>query len=183
MQKLTLQPNRPEIIALQFATGKTVTSGYGDYGEQVMYSLTDGRKLFLDPPVAAKIDELSLGKGEPFEVTKCVDRAKKVSYEVRYVASEPPPAQTQPAARPSVQTRPSSTAGQEVGIQTQNQTTNPQPTTTGGMLMACFLCAIDAVAEAQLYATRKGLGITFSSENVTSAALSAYIAQTRKEGR
>jgi len=49
-------------------------------------------------------------------------------------------------------------------------------------MMACFMAALDAISEAQGYATRKGIGITFTSDNVTSAALSCYI-QNCKEGR
>jgi hypothetical protein len=55
-------------------------------------------------------------------------------------------------------------------------------TSQSSKLMSCFLSAIDAVSEAQAYATRKGLGITFSSENVTSAALSCYINECKNGG-
>lgn len=48
--------------------------------------------------------------------------------------------------------------------------------------MACFMQAIDAVSEAQVYCARKGLGITFSSEDVRATAISCYINCTR-EGR
>jgi hypothetical protein len=49
-------------------------------------------------------------------------------------------------------------------------------------LMACFMSALDAVNEAQTYARNKGIGITFSSDNVTSAALSCYINECRNGG-
>ena len=48
------------------------------------------------------------------------------------------------------------------------QRITPQSTT----LMACFMQAIDAVAEAQAYCGRKGLGITFTSEDVRATAIS-----------
>jgi hypothetical protein len=54
--------------------------------------------------------------------------------------------------------------------------------TESARMMSCFMAAIDAVAEAQVYATRKGLGITFSSCNITSTALSCYINEC-KSGR
>lgn len=44
----------------------------------------------------------------------------------------------------------------------------------------CFRRALDAIAEAQEYSNRKALGIAFTSDNVTSAALSAYINELRE---
>lgn len=44
---LKLQTNVPEVIALRFAEGKPATSQFG--GNQLMYSLVDGRKAF--PPL------------------------------------------------------------------------------------------------------------------------------------
>jgi hypothetical protein len=41
--------------------------------------------------------------------------------------------------------------------------------------MACFMAAIDAVAEAQTYCGRKGLGITFNSEDIRATAISCWI--------
>jgi hypothetical protein len=198
VETLKLQPNRPEVIALAFQSGKSFTSTLtGD--EQVMFTLMGEKRLYVDLPVAQSIEQLSLGKGEPFEITKCVDRAKKVSYEVRYLATEAqPPAGptfeqhlraglvTQPPARTSVQTRPNGTASQEgVHPEQQQQHSSPAPAATnhvGGKLMSCFMSAIDAIAEAQTYATRKGLGITFTAEDVRAAAISAYITAC-KEGR
>jgi hypothetical protein len=42
-------------------------------------------------------------------------------------------------------------------------------------LMACFMQAIDAVAEAQTYCCRKGLGITFTSEDIRATAITCWI--------
>ena len=42
-------------------------------------------------------------------------------------------------------------------------------------LMACFMQAIDAVAEAQTYCGRKGLGVTFTSEDIRATAISCWI--------
>ena len=48
--------------------------------------------------------------------------------------------------------------------------------------MGAFLSAIDAITEAQAYANRKGLGITFTAEDIRCCAISAYI-NTGREGR
>jgi hypothetical protein len=180
METLRLTANRPEVIALAFQQGKPVTSHLTGE-EQMMFTLMGDRRIYLDTAIARKIDEMSLGKGEPFELTKCVDRNKKVTYEVRYLQQQEPPQQTQPPARPSVQTQPSNSGSREV-VHTQEQHNAPAAKTTGGKLMACFMSSIDAIAEAQAYATRRGLGITFTAEDVRAAAISAYITAC-KEGR
>ena len=65
---------------------------------------------------------------------------------------------------------------------------NPLPPVSGSVqaisarMMACFMAAVDAVAEAQTYADRRGLKVTFTSEDVRSCAISCYI-QCEKAGR
>lgn len=194
MDTLRLAPNKPEVIALAFTSGKAVTSQL-DGAEQIMFTLTNNARLYLDPPVARKIDSLNLGRGEPFEITLCVDRQKNKSYEVRYLANDAPqsaaapmhaaPAptarpETQPTTQRRVEAPLSGTASQVQQVPVQYSA--PVPSSTGGALMGCFMSAIDAVAESQAYATRRGLGITFSADHVTSAALSAYI-NMQKGGR
>ena len=51
----------------------------------------------------------------------------------------------------------------------------PKPT-AAHQLMGAFCAAIDAAAEAQAYAARKGLQITFTSEDIRAVAISAFIA-------
>lgn len=178
MPKLQLRTNVPEVIALQFAQGKEVESNFN--GTQILYSLADGRSWYVHPSVARKVDALSLGKGEPFEVTKCKCESPTgkgwFTYEVKHftgVATHPTPA-------PQAVQSPRNGTPAEVGPLQTNST--PAPNSTGGALMGCFMAAIDAVAEAQAYATRRGLGITFSAEDVRATAISAYIGM-QKGGR
>ena len=67
MDKLQFTPNVPAQIALKFADGKLVE---GRYGDQVMFSLTNGQVMYLDTDVAAKINLLDLRKAEPFMICK-----------------------------------------------------------------------------------------------------------------
>ena len=67
MEKLTLTPNVPQQIALKFPDGKLVE---GRYGDQMMYSLTNGQVMYLDTDIAAKINFLELRKNEPFMICK-----------------------------------------------------------------------------------------------------------------
>ncbi len=85
MAVLKLQTNVREEIALAYTSGKPVE---GNYGPQVMFTLADGRQLYLSQAAAEKIDALGLEKGEPFQIVKA-ERAngqrKYVEYEVKRV--------------------------------------------------------------------------------------------------
>jgi hypothetical protein len=67
MEKILFQPNMPVRMALKYADGKTVE---GRFGDQEYYTLTDGRCMYVNPDVAAKINQLELRPGEPFEICK-----------------------------------------------------------------------------------------------------------------
>jgi hypothetical protein len=194
MEKLKLTPNRPEVIALAFTAGKPVSSNFT--GEQMMYTLSDGRLWFADLEAAAKVDALNLGRGEPCEVTMCVDRAKQKSYEVRYLAADQPAADVevprtpaygprltgkerapQPPVRQRVEAQANGTTGQVVQVPVQH--TSPSPNTTGGKLMACLLVAVDSLLEVEAYANRKGLAIKFSAEDVRTVGNTIFINESK----
>jgi hypothetical protein len=65
--KVQFQTNVPIDVALKYNDGKEVT---GQYGDQVLYTLTDGRVMYVPPIVKKKIDELEIGRGELFTITK-----------------------------------------------------------------------------------------------------------------
>jgi hypothetical protein len=67
MEKVPFQPNVSIPISLKYPEGKTVE---GRYGDQMYYTLTDGRCMYLDMDVAAKINLLELRKGETFMMCK-----------------------------------------------------------------------------------------------------------------
>ena len=66
-EKVQFQTNVPVDVALKYNDGKEVT---GQYGDQVLYTLTDGRVMYVPPIVKKKIDELRIGRGELFTITK-----------------------------------------------------------------------------------------------------------------
>src|SRR6204780_1611335 len=65
--KLQFQTNVAIDVALKYNDGKEVT---GQYGDQVLYTLTDGRVMYVPPIVKRRIDELGIGRGELFTITK-----------------------------------------------------------------------------------------------------------------
>ncbi len=67
--KLVLDPNVPQLIALRFRNGKVVDSRFGDE-KQVYFSLVDGRSAYLSLGVSQSINNLGLGDQEPFYICK-----------------------------------------------------------------------------------------------------------------
>jgi hypothetical protein len=67
MEKVQSQANVPIEVALKYNDAKEVTRQCGD---QVLYTLTDGRVMYVPPIVKKKLDELGIGRGELFTITK-----------------------------------------------------------------------------------------------------------------
>src|SRR5216684_4987500 len=66
-EKVQFQTNVSIEVALKYSDGKEVT---GQYGDQVLYTLTDGRVMYVPPIVKKRIDERGIGRGELFTITK-----------------------------------------------------------------------------------------------------------------
>jgi hypothetical protein len=81
--------NVPVTVALKYAHAKTVSS---QYGERFMFSLADGRVMFLDPEVGGKIEALGINVRENFTITRKWDEQKgsPVNWEVARVDGEQP---------------------------------------------------------------------------------------------
>jgi hypothetical protein len=67
MDKVKFQPNIPEQVTLRHSSGKIVD---GRFGEQVYYSLADGRCMYLDLGVAQKLNVLEVQAGESLNICK-----------------------------------------------------------------------------------------------------------------
>ena len=81
--------NTPVTVALKYAQGKIVRS---QYGERVMFSLVDGRVMFLDPKVGGQIESLGINVRENFNITRKGDGQKDspISWEVARIPGEQP---------------------------------------------------------------------------------------------
>ena len=78
--------NTPVTVALKYAQGKTVSS---QSGERIMFSLADGRVMFLDPEVGGKIHGLGVNVRENFTLTRKWDGLAS-TWEVARVEGEQP---------------------------------------------------------------------------------------------
>jgi hypothetical protein len=64
---LRFQPNVPTRVALQSPQGVVVE---GRYGNRMMFTLVDGRVMYVPPIVATKIEAEGIAAGERFELCK-----------------------------------------------------------------------------------------------------------------
>ena len=92
--------NVPEIVAIKFRDGKEVE---GRFGAQWMYSLADGRQMYVAPIVAERIGQLEIQPGELFSVCKREVkepgmRKPEIRWQVERLAPEPPAAVQLPQA-------------------------------------------------------------------------------------
>ena len=206
---LKLQTNVPEVIALQFAEGLPVQSQYS--GDQVMYSLTDGRKWYVSPFVARKVTEAGITAQIPFEVLKReVARGNRRSVEIQVrnlgdtsasaAAVTTAPVEHNRPADPSTTTQqPNGHShshangngngnGQPPAPAPAQPEARPIPTVEGAaaaLLARTGKMALDAVLEVEAYAREaKGLeGFTFGPANVQSIWCTLFINATRNGGR
>jgi len=190
---LRCKPNIAEHIALKFADGINVSGGYGN---QVLYTLADNRKLYLPPIVAEKIKDLKIGAEERFSLCKRVAPGNRVNWEINRVdptASEPriaPPVNSQTATvGPYQNTQHSNGNRQETLTQLGNVLKNGMPgltsATSGQMTGQSQYClqqlvsAIDLVHAAEKYAAAIGRPVKFTSEDIRAIGISCFIQQHR----
>src|ERR1039457_6449168 len=81
--------NTPVPVALQYGQGKTISN---QHGERMMYSLTDGRVMFLDLEVAGQIESAGINVRESFTITRKTDGPKgsPITWEVARIPGEQP---------------------------------------------------------------------------------------------
>jgi len=70
-ERVVFEANVPVTAALAYADGLKVQ---GRFGDQVMYSLTDGRIMYLPPIVRDKLVELGIRQNEPFNICRAERR-------------------------------------------------------------------------------------------------------------
>lgn len=166
---IRFEPNKPETVNLRFSEGKEID---GKFGPQFMYTTTDDRIFFLDPPVAARLDALSLAMHEEVRIGK-MSRAKggtewMIEQPQRLQPVAPVAARPAPPANEPPPFAPEETAAAPAAVQPLR-----------GKFSAAYMVAIDVLQEAQVYATRKGMPLAFTGEDVRALAATLIIDQQR----
>ena len=70
-ERVVFEANVPVTATLAYADGLKVQ---GRFGDQVMYSLTDGRVMYVPPVVRDKLVELGIRQHEPFAICRAERR-------------------------------------------------------------------------------------------------------------
>ena len=190
-ERVVFQINVPVTAALAYADGLKVE---GRYGDQVMYSLSDERVMYVPPAVRDQLIEMGIRQREPFSICKAERRegsrrfiewvVKRLDSEQRSVQSSEP-TRDQPLVRAT-----SSTTGAtgKVGTQGNGKPNGPVLGTAHGSatgqapLRAALVASIDAALEAERYAAKQGRSIRFGSEDLRAMALSLFIQHARNGG-
>lgn len=142
---LKLEPNVPTELALENPAGLEVE---GNYGPQVLFNLTNRRRLYVPLEVGKEIRSLSLAPGQPFIITKAQKPGQR-SFEWS-VERKP----VQPAAN---------AYSPESGVRTATQIEHALKT------------AIAAAASAEKFATEIGYTVRFSEESIRAMGITILI--------
>jgi len=179
--KVQFQTNVPIDVALKYNDGREVT---GQYGDQVLYALTDGRVMYVPPIVKKKIDELGIGRGELFTITKA-EKKNGTRRTIEWVVAtdgcgdrkpqrrEQQPNGTAPAQRPGG----SGSAlanGNGHRPSPRNEAKGFLVSGQGQFLLQALAAAVDVAAATERYATASGLELQFTSEDLREIGLSIY---------
>jgi hypothetical protein len=195
-------PNTPVPVALQYAQGKVISTANG---ERVMYTLADGRVMFLDPGPAQKIRDLGVKVRENFFVSK--RWSGKRGDPVEWVAWLAPESERARAAAEGVRIRTAAAATgipetdlerqirepihqvgrrkAEAGAETPGKVVPPEQTQAlmpwALVLLERTKQLVDVFAAASAYASQQhGNGV--KAEDVRSLMLSAFVNVSEKGG-
>jgi len=154
----------PQIVALAAVTGEMVSSQFGE--SEVKLMLTNGQPWYVAQAMADAIRTSGIQPRQQLEVTK----TGKGPMDWKIVPLQAHLGGAPAAAPPQTVVAGTPAAAQPLATSQQTQHSAPK-----SQLAACFEQACDAIKGAQAYANSIGLGITFTSEDVRSTAISACI--------
>lgn len=188
--KIVLEPNIPQVFALkQPMKGKEV----GQYGS-VMYTAIDERKLFIVAEDVSDfhhtMQDMQIQPAEFIKVTRVKHGGRGGGYSIRVErvpddgdAREPVTetqlerdltrsieAQRERIAHPGAGRNPAPQSAAPRTTTSINTTNGPTITPASAKLCACLMAAVDAAIEATAYASRKGMELRFSSEDIRTMA-------------
>ena len=171
-KKIAFQTNVPMTVALAYPDGLQVE---GRFGDQIMYTLTDERVMYVPPVVRNKLVDLGVQPGERFTICKAERREgnrRFIEWQVKKdeTSNDQPPWETSPVN------------GNSDGHTNGRVQPNPSNGRALSHLQSALSSSIDAALAAEQYAAAKGLSVRFGSEDLRSMALSLFIQHAREGG-
>jgi hypothetical protein len=187
-ERVVFEANVPVTATLAYADGLKVQ---GLFGDQVMYSLTDGRVMYVPPIVRDNLIELGIKQNEPFAICRMERREGNRRFVDWVVQPDGSAAPVQSATAHS-DTPGSSVKGGGAHVKAngngngngngKSASTPASPRTAETALRAALTASIDAALAAEQYASAHGLSIRFGSEDLRAMALSLFIQHARDGG-
>jgi hypothetical protein len=167
---------------LKYGDGKEVN---GQYGDQVLYTLSDGRVMYVSPIVKKKIEELGIGRGELFTVTKA-EKKNGTRRTIEWVVAagdrgdtHPPARVQQPNGQRLSHPRNDAAVPGNGNAHRANSTTDSKGflvTSHGQLLLQSLAAAVDVAAVTERYAAASGLEVQFTSEDLREIGLRIFTA-------
>lgn len=195
------QTNIPETVSLAFAEGREVTSNYS--GDQVMFTLDDGRRMYLAPFVADKIRAAGIRAHEPFQICKrevAQGNRRTVEFQIkpmqggRSLNHQSPasaaalPGQNNedltPALAESIrQAQAAREARQTAAAPAAPAIAAGMPDQLGGILAECGIAAINATHRMETYGETNGIKLQFDAGAIERMAVTLFIEYNRRGSR
>lgn len=180
MPRLNLTPGVPTILAIQRA-GENVPSNFTRGGFDVLFKTTDGDQLYVEPERAGDIERemqaLGIRYGEPMQLTKHKTTHGGHAYRVERLPNRDAGGHNVPersAGYSAPQTPPAPRYAEPAAAAV---------TPTSARLLAAYMLAVDTLLETQVYASRKGLQLTVTTEDVRCLAATVLIEQSKGGAR
>ena len=188
-ERVVFEANVPVYAMLAYSDGLKVQ---GRFGDQVMYSLADGRVMYVPPIVRDKLVELGIRQNEPFAVCRAERREGHRRFVDWVVQPNGSAAPSQSAAGHN-DTSESPLSGNNGARAKANGNGNgnghgkpasapASSSTAETALRAALTVSIDAALAAEQYASAHGLSVRFGSEDLRAMALSLFIQHARDGG-
>ncbi len=172
MNILPFHLNVPAEIALERSEGTRVQ---GRYGDRVMFTLTDGRVMYVPPFVADKIQAEGVAPGDRFELCKTqVKKGSRRSIEwiVRRLDPSEPESETQLERDLRASIESVAAKGNGNGNHVAPACGQPVPTTK---LEHALKTAISAAYNAERYGAELGYVVRFDADAIKSMAITVLI--------
>lgn len=179
LERFTLVNGVPQTIALQYINGKRVASRISGAADQMMYTLSDGRRAYFPLEVGAEIDSLHLAPGELFVICKFGPRDWSIERAAVEIPQHPPQPRPQPPSQPRPQQQPAYPPAAQAAPQQQRM--NGAGQTAAEILAGYYPDAVAIALSAVEIARAKGLMIAPAFEDIRSIATTLFIEGSRNE--
>jgi hypothetical protein len=198
MPACKLEVNVPQVVALTFSEGKPVESQFT--GEQIMFTLTDGRQLYVPPLVAEKIRAAGIVARVPFEICKR-QVGRQIEYQVKHHNTAGEVSEAKPAARvqsiertvPKSYTAPlpdrcyahsdAALVGRAAALDGAKQPERPAVSPMAARILASYVVAFEVVGALAEVVNERGLALNFTrEEHIRTIAATAFIEANKNGG-